>query len=256
MIRLKKYMIILGISVSMLTLVACESSSIQNDTSSNTETLSDSLNTEYEIPHKDGKEVNHDIYPSVESESQSSNKNTTSKYSDYNEEGQKIINSAFSTKSEINLALNNIGCTAKDLKFFTINGESLDISNMKGKNILIEIIQAECSDCLESVPIVNDTLKSSDKEIYLIPIFINSNEDTINKFYESLKIEKPDNIVIDSMKNTPTRFSLKKTPSLIYIDNTGTISFVMEEKVDKGSFETSLIYAYDDNIKKIYEYKK
>lgn len=176
--------------------------------------------------------------------------------SDYTDEGMRLFESDFKTKSELILALKNIGNNIGDYAVTTQKGETINLASLNGKNILIDVVNATCSDCLSTAPIIADVLSKTDKDITLIPIFINSKDENIDNFYKSLSIDKPVNVVSDTKNESKKKFSLTKTPTLIYIDKTGMISYIMEEKVDKQSFTDSLVSAFDDSTKKLYEYKE
>lgn len=236
----KKYVSILLSMLALFSLVGCNNAIKNNEVNGNK-----NIDSNYELPHADSK------METITDEKQTNG----AQLSDYTEEGMRLFEANFKTKSELSLALKNIGNDMSDYSLITQKGENIDFGALKGKNVIIDVINAHCPDCLDTTVIIDDVLKNTDKDVTFIPVFIKSTEEDVDNFYTSLSIEKPKNVVMDEKKETKTKFSLTKTPSLIFIDKNGKISFVIEEKLDKQSFTDSLGYAFGDTVKKLYEYK-
>lgn len=171
--------------------------------------------------------------------------------SNYNEEGQLILKENY-TEDKLDLALNNIGNSLSNITLKNLEGEEVNLNQFSGKKIVFEISQDTCSYCKENIPITHHILSKND-DIILVPIFLNSTVEGIKSFYDELGVEIPKNIWIDENKETVKEFSLSKTPTIIFVDETGKISLIKQEVYTKESFSKDLNLAFGDN--KIYEMK-
>lgn len=178
---------------------------------------------------------------------------TFSKLEGYDEVGLQLLKNNFTTTDDMEFALKNIGTNVSDLKFLDTNSKTFKFKTMKGKKFIIEIAQSSCESCKLADPIVKEIMKDY-QDVEIIPIFLNSTKESINAYYDELKLDKPNIVLIDEVKKSKEIFSLKLTPTYLFVDETGTISMVREGFVDENFFIEDLKTAYAD--KKIYEYQK
>lgn len=179
--------------------------------------------------------------------------NLFSNLENYDETGLQILKNNFTTTDDMEFALKNIGTDVLDLKFLDVNDKTFKLKNMKGKKFIIEIAQTGCETCKLADPIVREVMKDYE-DIEIIPMFLNSTKESIPAYYDELKLDKPNTILIDEEKVSKDIFSLSLTPTYLFVDETGTISMVREGFVDDKFFIEDLKTAYAD--KKIYEYIK
>lgn len=176
-----------------------------------------------------------------------------SKLESYDEAGLQLFKNNFTTTDDMEFALKNIGTNVLDLKFLDVNDKTFKLKTMKDKKFIIEIAQSGCESCKLADPTVKEIMKDY-QDVEIIPIFLNSTKESIDEYYTELKLDKPNTILIDEDKVSKDYFSLKLTPTYLFVDETGTISMVREGFVDDKFFIEDLKTAYAD--KKIYEYKK
>ena len=152
--------------------------------------------------------------------------------SDY-EKGQELLKNTFLEDDALSLALKNIGNTP-DIVFKDINGNTVSLKEFTGKRMVLEIIQNTCSYCKKQVPI---THKFTPDDVLLIPIFVNSTKSDIKNFYKELNIALPNIILLDPQKKVVNEFHLKKTPTSVFIDEFGKISFIRQTTYTKKSYQ-------------------
>lgn len=168
----------------------------------------------------------------------------------FSEDGIKLLKNNYTTTEDMKFALKNIGTNISEMKFKTYSGKEIGIKDFKGKKIILEISQTTCESCREADPIVHEIMK--DKDVELVPVFLNSTKEMIDEYYSQLNLEMPKNVIIDEEKVTKDKFNLTVTPTYIFVDEEGTISLVKQTFVDKISFEDDLDLAFGED--KIYDY--
>lgn len=170
----------------------------------------------------------------------------------YSDEGMNVLKSNFPESSDMETALKNIGRTPTNMTFKTLDGENLTLENgvfkeLKDKKVVIDVVQAGCSYCKKTTPIFHSVLQDEKySDVELVTVFVNSTEEEINKYYEDLKLERPKYVLINEDKSIVKEFSLSVTPTTIYLDGSGKISYIKNGEIDETVFKTVLKTAFED----------
>ena len=172
---------------------------------------------------------------------------------DYSENGMKILQANYPIKKDMDFALKNIGNEIPDLTLNKLDGGKLSLKKFKGKNVILEILQPNCPYCIETTPILHKVLSKAN-DIELIPIFIKADKELVESYYKEIGVEVHSNTTIDTNDITISKFGLTQTPSLIYVDSNGKISFVRQSTIDKQTFKDDLEKAFKGD--KIYDMLK
>lgn len=170
----------------------------------------------------------------------------------YNEDGMKLLKATYPEKEKMELGLKNIGNEISDISLKNLNGKEVNLNQFKGKKVVFEIAQDSCEYCMENAPITHKALSERD-DVALVPIFLNSTVEGIEKFYSDLGLEVPENVLIDENHTTVKEFNLAKTPTLIFVDESGKISLAKQEVYDEVTFGDDLKLAFGEE--KIYDMK-
>ena len=170
----------------------------------------------------------------------------------YNEDGMKLLKATYPEKEKMELGLKNIGNELSDISLKNLSGKEVNLNQFKGKRVVFEISQDSCQYCMENTPITHKALAERD-DIVLVPIFLNSTIEGIEKFYSDLGLEVPENILIDENHTTVKEFNLAKTPTLIFVDESGKISLAKQEVYDETTFGDDIKLAFESE--KIYDMK-
>ena len=169
----------------------------------------------------------------------------------YNEEGMNILKANYPDKMDMELALRNIGRVPSNMDFKNLNGKDLTLKNGKfsqlnGKKTIIEIVQAHCSYCKDNSVKLHNVLEDSKyDDINLVTIFLNSEEDNILKFYDEIGIEMHDNVIRDENNSVIEEFKLSITPSMIYLDENGKISYVKTGNANEENIKDDIATAFE-----------
>lgn len=170
----------------------------------------------------------------------------------YSEKGMDILKSNFPESTDMEIALKNIGRTPTDMSFKTLDGETLTLENgvfkeLKDKKVILEIVQAHCPYCKETTPIIHKVLENEEyKDVELVTVFVNSTEEEVNAYYEELNLEKPQYVIINEDKSVVNEFSLAVTPTTVYLDGSGKISYIKNGSMDETTFQDTLKISFED----------
>lgn len=170
----------------------------------------------------------------------------------YSDKGMDVLKSNFPESTDMEIALKNIGRIPTDMSFKTLNGETLTLENgifkeLKDKKVILEIAQAHCPYCKETTPIIHEILEDEKYEdVELVTVFVNSTEEEINTYYEELNLEKPQYVIINEDKSVVKEFSLSVTPTTVYLDGSGKISYIKIGSMDETTFKDILKTSFED----------
>lgn len=170
----------------------------------------------------------------------------------YSDKGMDLLKANFPETMDMEIGLKNIGRTPTDMKFKTLDGENLTLEKgvfkeLSDKKVIINIAQAHCSYCKETTPIIHKVLEDEKyDDVELVTIFVNSTEEAIDAYYKELNVEKPKYVAINEDKSVVEEFSLAVTPTTIYLDGSGKISYVKSGSMDENSFTSILKTAFED----------
>lgn len=170
----------------------------------------------------------------------------------YSEKGMDVLKSNFPESTDMEIALKNIGRTPTDMSFKTLDGETLTLENgifkeLKDKKVILEIAQAHCPYCKETTPIIHKVLEDEKyKDVELVTVFVNSTEEEIKAYYEELNLEVPQYVIINEDKSVVQEFSLAVTPTTVYLNGSGKISYIKNGSMDETTFKDILKTSFED----------
>ncbi len=119
------------------------------------------------------------------------------------------------------------GSTIKELSFEDINGKKYDLTNLKGKVIVLNFWFIHCKPCLAEFPDLNDLkkrFKSKPVEFFAIT---SNNKKSLDTFFKSHKL---DFTIIPNGKEINNRFKIPYFPYHIIIDKSGQIEYIKNIK--------------------------
>ncbi len=144
----------------------------------------------------------------------------------------------------------NINDTAKDFTVQMINGESITLSDLKGKVVLLNFWATWCAPCLmEFHEMPNKILEPfKDEDFIFLPISRGETEEIVSKKMLQFKEKGIDfNVALDPDKNIWNQYATKYIPKNFIIDKDGVIKFISTGNY-KGSVDTIA-----EEIKKLLE---
>ncbi|AFM05067.1 Peroxiredoxin [Bernardetia litoralis DSM 6794] len=145
-----------------------------------------------------------------------------------------------------------IGTEAKDFKFKTMEGDSVQLSRLEGKATIINIFFCACAPCMKEIPLINKLAKEyTNKGVNFISISITDSPKAIKALEHFLSNKNQDSAYIDDIVVVPAYYSeneentLNETKSFLYeeykVFSAPTIFFI-----DRDNIIRYVSYGYDD----------
>ncbi|GHH99108.1 redoxin domain-containing protein [Neobacillus kokaensis] len=135
------------------------------------------------------------------------------------------------TAKEVSATALTIGAKAPDFELKTLNGESVRLSDLKGKKLMLNFWATWCGPCKAEMPEMEEFYKSADKDIKILAVNIDPQLD-VKGFVDEYKITFP--VLLDTEDAVNTKYQVISIPTTYFIDSNGIIQnkFVGTMKLD------------------------
>ncbi|WCF11729.1 TlpA family protein disulfide reductase (plasmid) [Paenibacillus thiaminolyticus] len=119
-----------------------------------------------------------------------------------------------------------IGTEAPNFKLDNLSGETIDLIDFKGQNIVLELGQTECSACQMIQPEM-DKFRKANSDVTVIQVFPNDSKSAVDSFLKKTGTDIHSNILTGEAGNTVFReYKADWTPTTLFINKDGIIVFV------------------------------
>ncbi len=132
---------------------------------------------------------------------------------------------------------------APDFELESLDGTKIKLSDLKGKNVIINFWATWCGFCVAEMPDLQklqDTYK--DKDLIVLAVNVGESKEVAQKFMEENKLNLT--VMLDKDSAVSNRYGLKSFPSTVTVNKkgevvTGYIGMLTYEKMEKlyGFFE-------------------
>jgi thiol-disulfide isomerase/thioredoxin len=133
-----------------------------------------------------------------------------------------------SVKQRANAILNRLNAVGKplDLKFTALDGREVDLSQMKGKVVLIDFWATWCGPCVGEIPHVKETYdKLHSKGFEIVGISFDSNENALRKFVSDRALPWPQYFDGQTWQNKfGVQYAIESIPTMWLVDKKGDLS--------------------------------
>ncbi|OGU17339.1 MAG: hypothetical protein A2X61_06815 [Ignavibacteria bacterium GWB2_35_12] len=120
-----------------------------------------------------------------------------------------------------------VGNMAPDFKGETIDGKELNLSDYKGRVVLLDFWASWCGPCQKELPFLFQLYDDNDdKNFIIIAVNIDKKLNSAQKFLDKLTEKAHFPIVWDSKSVIPSLYQIESMPTTIFIDKIGTIRYI------------------------------
>lgn len=134
-----------------------------------------------------------------------------------------------------------VGSKAPDISAADINGNTIKLSDLGGKVILIDFWASWCVPCKKSMPHLIETYnRLKDSNFTVIAVNLDTDKEKIFEFQKNNELEIPFAIIFDKNSKLPSIYNVEGMPTTVIIDKQGTIRYKevgydneIKEKIDK-----------------------
>lgn len=133
------------------------------------------------------------------------------------------------------------GSKAPDFSARDLDGNSIKLSELTGKVIVLDFWASWCIPCKKSMPHLADLYnKLKDSAFTIIAINLDEDKEKISSFKKQIGIEIPFPVIFDKDSKLPGLYNVEGMPTTVVIDKTGIIKFKetgfdndIKDKLDK-----------------------
>jgi peroxiredoxin len=114
------------------------------------------------------------------------------------------------------------GFVPPDFSLRSVNGETISLSSMRGKPVVLVFVASWCEVCREEMPTMVETYKAHQVHDVVF-LAVDSNEDRapVAKFRDEFGIPFP--LLLDADGSVAARYDVKGTPTNFFIDRGGRV---------------------------------
>lgn len=116
------------------------------------------------------------------------------------------------------------GSTAPDFELKTLSGDSLSLSSVKGKKVIINFWATWCPPCRSEMPDMQKIQDEHKDDVVVLAVNLTNSEssvDTVKKFVDELELTFP--VLLDEKGEINNQFEVLSYPTSYFIDENGVI---------------------------------
>jgi peroxiredoxin len=113
-----------------------------------------------------------------------------------------------------------IGAKAPDFELKTLTGETVKLSSLKGKKVMLNFWATWCPPCKEEMPEIEQFYKTAGKDMVTLAVNIDPQLD-VKGFVDKNKITFP--ILLDTNDKVNETYQIISIPTTYFIDSNGVI---------------------------------
>jgi len=135
------------------------------------------------------------------------------------------------------------GDLAPDFKLQDLDGETVSLSGLRGRPVLLNFWATWCPPCLAEMPYLQQVVEEwQGKELAVLTIDIGESRSTVQNYLQSYKLSLP--VLLDTKKTVSNKYGFRYVPTTFFIDKDGII-----QRMRVGSFPSKeAIDAYIEEI--------
>jgi len=115
-----------------------------------------------------------------------------------------------------------VGESAPDFQLQNLDGQTVSLSDLRGKPMLINFWAIRCPDCRSEMPYIQEIYEEwSDKGLVVLAINIGESHSQVENFMKSQRLSFT--VLLDTKQNVAQKYNFQYIPTTFFIDKDGII---------------------------------
>ena len=115
-----------------------------------------------------------------------------------------------------------VGNLAPDFELPNLNGQSVSLSDFRGKPVLVNFWASWCGPCRFEMPFIQEIYEGwSDKGLVVLAIDMGESPSTVKDFIQSHNFSFP--VLLDTNQDVALQYNIRAIPATFFIDKDGII---------------------------------
>ncbi len=133
-----------------------------------------------------------------------------------------------------------VGKLAPDLQLLNPEGQSVSLSDSRGKPILMNFWASWCVPCLIEMPYIQEIYDEwTDKGLEVLAINVGESPSHVKEFLQSQGLHLP--VLLDTNEEVALKYNVRGFPTTFFVDKDGIIQIIkVGPFLSKAEIETSL----------------
>lgn len=176
-------------------------------------------------------------------------------YNSYTKEAIDLYDQVYDTNYSEEKILSFAGREIPEVSLTDINGNRVNVADLKNKRVIYEFAASYCSHCKNVSKEVMEEIMNENEDVIFIQIFINGDSESVREFYEDINKEIPDELIVVPRESQVITLveglGLEYLPSLVFQDEFGKVSWFHQGDTTVNEMRKAIECAFGP--KKIYE---
>ena len=116
----------------------------------------------------------------------------------------------------------HIGSPAPNFKLPNLEGETVSLSDLRGKPVMLNFWATWCPPCREEMPFIQQVYEQwSDKGLVVLAINLGESSAKVKEFMQSYGLSFP--VLLDTKEDVAQKYNIRGIPTTVFIDKNGII---------------------------------
>lgn len=130
-----------------------------------------------------------------------------------------------------------VGKPAPDFQLPDLDGKEVNLSDFKGKPVLLNFWAGWCRPCVEEMPYLQQVYEEW-PELVVLTVNLGDSPSTVNRFMQSHQLSLP--VLLDTKQSLAQKYNVVSIPTTFFIDKDGIVrakiigSFPSKEAIEKA----------------------
>lgn len=125
-----------------------------------------------------------------------------------------------------------VGTTAPDWELPTLQGDTLRLSDLLGKPVVLNFWATWCFPCREEMPLLVQTAQAHPDAFTLVALNVGESPEQIRAFFDELGLTPP-LVALDRQSAIATQYQIRGFPTTFFLDAEGVIRSIALGGVDE-----------------------